>query len=122
MFSIVAALIYIHTKTQQSSLFIIPSPTLFVDFVMIAILTCVRSYTIVVLMCTSLKISDIEHCFMCLLDLCMSSLSKYLYRSSAHCLSELFGFLVLIFKYCNSLLHLWKWLWRIKQGNKVLEP
>ena len=91
LFSIVTLSNYIPTNSAQGPFLHPCQHLLSFVFLMIAIPTGVRWYLTVVLICSSLMISNGEHLLICLLAICMFSLET---NSSTNFLIGLFTFLM----------------------------
>ena len=87
--------ISLHSHQKCKSFPFPPHPLqqlLFVDLLMMAILTGVRCYLVIGLICNSPIISNVEHFFKGFLAICVSSLDKCLSRSFTHFSIGFLGF------------------------------
>ena len=103
LFPIVAVSVY--TPSNRAGEFpfmhiLFSSYLLFVDFFLLVILISVRWNLIVLLICISLIMNEIEYHSVCLCTISMSSLEKCLFRSSVHFLIGLLVLLILSLMRC----------------------
>ena len=101
----------LHSHQQYAMLPCFPHPhqNLLFVFLIVAILTVMRCYLIVGLICISLMISNVEHLFMYLLAFCISLLEKWLLWSSVHFLKK-FYWSILDLQFCVHFSCTVKWI------------